>query len=229
MVLAGVEPAPSRFAPERSQSAELQDLKESALRQGIEPCSHGRRPCCDPIASRSKGVWVAGFEPAASRTRTVRSGQTELHPDETAALRDEGPEKREAGSLFGSPASGAPCLGSRGAEGQSPGGRPRRESRRGAMRSGAVSIATKRGSAGMPGTASFGVIGFRVSTVVMVTAPFMGKRRGGIPVLTRGGFFLPLPSGRAPRAPRHSREVATPWREHMSHTETRKRLRNGGL
>ena len=24
-----------------------------ALLQGIEPCSHGRRPCCDPIASKS--------------------------------------------------------------------------------------------------------------------------------------------------------------------------------
>jgi hypothetical protein len=118
-----------------------------ALLQGIEPCSRGRRPRRDPIASKSKEVgwrdsnplepgsrpgdspfvisqhqrhirqtsvgvpgiepgtlayqtrvlpldhtplvlrvWVAGFEPATSRIRTVRSGQTELHPDKEVGM-----------------------------------------------------------------------------------------------------------------------------------------------
>ena len=29
-------------------------------------------------------VWVAGFEPAASRSQAERSGQAELHPDVVA-------------------------------------------------------------------------------------------------------------------------------------------------
>ncbi len=164
-----------------------------ALLQGIEPCSHGRRPCCDPIASKS----LCCVYPVRESNPSFRIESAVSSPIDERGRRA-GPGKARGRVPFGRPASESRASsGTRTRKLQSPGGRPPISSRP-SRRSRAVSR-PGRESASMPVSVSFRdsrFIGLCVVTVVMVTAPFIEKRRGENPFLTTP-LRLPLSPSRA--------------------------------